>query len=163
MGVVALTIRPAERGDIHLLADFALAMAWETEHKRLDRATVERGVAAVLAQPQRGVYRVAERDGKVVGALMITYEWSDWRCADWWWIQSVYITPEARRSGVFKALYRSVQQEALQRSDVCGIRLYVERDNHRAQATYAAIGMQDAAYRVMEETMPWVAELIKKE
>lgn len=159
----ALSVRAAALTDAPLLVDFALAMAYETEHKRLDRATVERGIAKLLAEPARGAYRVAMRDGEVVGALMVTFEWSDWRCADWWWIQSVYVRESARRSGVFSALYASVKREAERRDDVCGIRLYVERDNQRAQSTYAAIGMVDAAYLVMEEVMPWVADLVKKE
>ena len=147
---LALTIRPATPGDAAVLADFALAMAWETEHKRLDRSTVERGIAAVLQSSSRGSYRVAEAGGDVVGALMITYEWSDWRCADWWWIQSVYVVESARRSGVFSALYRSVQADIAGRDDVCGIRLYVEDANQSAQSTYASLGMVDAHYRIME-------------
>lgn len=156
-----LNIRSAGTQDIGVLTEFALAMALETEHKQLDHATVTRGISRVLAEPARGSYRVAERGGAVIGALMITYEWSDWRCADWWWVQSVYVSPQARRSGVFSALYRSVQGEAEQRDDVCGIRLYVERDNQGAQATYAALGMHDAAYLMMEQYMPWLGELIK--
>src|SRR5690554_5047360 len=92
-----MTIRDATAADVDLLAGFAAAMAWETERKRLDPATVQRGVAAVLATPQRGRYFVAEREGQVIGTLMLTFEWSDWRAADWWWIQSVFVVEAARR------------------------------------------------------------------
>ena len=137
-------------------------MAEETEGKQLDPEVVGRGVQAVLEQPARGRYLVALRDATVVGALMLTYEWSDWRCGDWWWIQSVYVTPPARRSGVFSALYRHVLAEAEARGDVCGLRLYVENDNTRAQQTYAALGMRDAAYRVMEQAFAWADARVGK-
>lgn len=157
-----LLIRPARREDVPALVDFACAMAWETEHKRLDRDTVSRGIGAVFERPGRARYLVAERAGAAVGTLMLTYEWSDWRCADWWWIQSVYVVDAERRHGVFRALYAAVKREAESDPGVCGIRLYVEQDNERAQRTYAALGMEDARYRVMEEVMPWVRGIIQK-
>ena len=125
-------------------------MALEAEHKRLDPATVARGVRAVLDDPAHGRYFVAERDSRPVGQLMITYEWSDWRNGNFWWIQSVYVDPPARRSGVFRALYAHVERLAKDDPAVCGIRLYVERENHRAQLTYRHCGMEDAGYVVME-------------
>jgi len=145
-----LHIRAAGEGDVALLAAWARAMALETEHKTLDPGTVARGIAAVLAEPRRGRYLVAERDGVPAGTLMLTYEWSDWRCGDWWWIQSVYVDPAQRRRGVYAALYAHVRAEAAARADVCGLRLYVERDNAAAQRTYEGLGMADAGYRMYE-------------
>jgi GNAT superfamily N-acetyltransferase len=150
----ALTIREARADEADLLARFAAAMAWETEHKRLDPATVRRGVAAVFERPERGRYYMAERDGAAVGTLLVTYEWSDWRAADWWWIQSVYVVDAARRGGVFRALYRHLLAAAAETPQVCGLRLYVEQENARAQATYAALGMRDAGYRMLEHAFP---------
>ncbi|MGQ0799318.1 MAG: GNAT family N-acetyltransferase [Pseudomarimonas sp.] len=157
-----LNLRDANLADVEALAQFAIAMAWETEHKRLDPETVRRGIAVVIAEPIRGRYFIAERAGERVGTLMLTYEWSDWRCADWWWIQSVYIVESARRSGVFRALYQHAHALCVATPGVCGLRLYVERDNQRAQATYAALGMQDAAYLVFEQGLPWLAEVVRK-
>lgn len=145
-----LRIRPAHADDADRLAAWAQAMAWETEHKRLDPGTVQRGVAGVFEQPGRGRYFIAERAGQPVGTLMLTYEWSDWRDGDWWWIQSVYVDPAHRRQGVYAALYAHVQALALASDRVRGLRLYVERDNTRAQRTYEALGMQDAGYRMYE-------------
>lgn len=163
MSEPVVEIRPANQDDLDALVGFASAMAWETEHKRLDAATVRRGVARALQEPQRARYLVAELAGEVVGTLMLTVEWSDWRCADWWWIQSVYVSPNARRAGVFRALYAHVLAAAQAEGEaVCGVRLYVEQANVRAQATYQALGMADAAYRVMEAPMPWVAQIIGK-
>jgi ribosomal protein S18 acetylase RimI-like enzyme len=125
-------------------------MALETEHKRLDPATVGKGVQTALGNPAHGRYFVAEIDGQVVGQLMITYEWSDWRNAVFWWIQSVYVLPEARRHGVFRALYDHVEALARATPGVCGLRLYVENDNMRAQKTYVGCGMANAGYLVME-------------
>ena len=150
-----LQIVPAGAEHVATLVHFACAMALETEGKQLDPDVVERGVQGILAKPSRGRYLIAHQGGTLLGALMLTHEWSDWRCGDWWWIQSVYVLPTARRLGVFRALYQRVRDEAAARDDVCGLRLYVEQDNRGAQSTYAALGMRDAAYRVMEEAFAW--------
>jgi GNAT superfamily N-acetyltransferase len=147
---MTLTIRPAVAADADFLADGNAAMALETEHKRLDPAVVAAGVRTALSDATRGLYFIAEHDGRRVGQLMCTYEWSDWRNGTFWWIQSVYVLPEARRSGVFRALFRHVEQLAAEDPRVCGIRLYVERENKRAQATYRHCGLDDAGYVVME-------------
>ena len=144
------SIRTARIDDAAFLAAGNVAMALESEHKQLDPATVTRGVEAVLADPAKGRYFIAERGGQPVGQLMVTYEWSDWRNGNFWWIQSVYVLPGARRSGVFHALFRHIEQLAVQDPGVCGIRLYVERENVRAQATYRHCGLDDAGYVVME-------------
>jgi ribosomal protein S18 acetylase RimI-like enzyme len=145
-----LTIRPATASDADFLANGNAAMALETEHKRLDPSVVGAGVRAALADSSKGRYFVAEVNGVRVGQLMFTYEWSDWRNGTFWWIQSVYVLPAARRGGVFRGLFRHVEQLAAQDPSVCGIRLYVERENIRAQATYRHCGLQDAGYAVME-------------
>ncbi|HET6806579.1 MAG TPA: GNAT family N-acetyltransferase [Frateuria sp.] len=149
----ALTIRPATRDDILHLVDWNAAMAQETEAKALDRAVLARGVQGVFDEPRRGFYLVAERDGTAVGSLLVTYEWSDWRCGDFWWIQSVYVVPAARRAGVFRALYAAVRAKAAVAGAV-GLRLYVETENHRAQRTYAELGMAPCHYFMYEEALP---------
>jgi len=150
--VSSLLIRTARPDDLSALLAWNAAMAWETEKKRLDPAVLERGIAGVFAMPQRGFYLIAERDGVPVGSLMVTYEWSDWRCGDFWWIQSVYVTPEVRRSGVFRALRTEVEQRAVAANAV-GLRLYVETENSRAQATYADLGMQRCHYWMYESLL----------
>ena len=123
-------------------------MAQETEDKPLDRDLLTRGVAAVFDDPARGFYLVAERAGERAGCLLITREWSDWRCGDWWWIQSVYVLPAVRRHGVFRALYDHVDAQARATPGVVGLRLYVEWENARAQATYRALGMEQEHYHL---------------
>ena len=148
---LSITIRAASADDVERLAAWAMAMALETEHKRLDPDTVLRGVRAVFDQPARGRYFIAERDaGEPVGTLMLTHEWSDWRNGNWWWIQSVYVDPAHRRSGVYRALYDHVHALAQATPDVCGLRLYVERGNANAQRTYESLGMDDAGYAMYE-------------
>ena len=152
-----LRIREARAEDAALLAAWAIAMAWETERKQLDPDTVGRGVRAVFERPERARYFVAERapddggDVEAAGTLMLTHEWSDWRCGDWWWIQSVYVAPEHRRRGVYRALYDYVHALAQATPEVCGLRLYVEKDNANAQRTYTSLGMHDARYLVFED------------
>ncbi|HEY9131323.1 MAG TPA: GNAT family N-acetyltransferase [Dyella sp.] len=145
-----ITVRAAERSDHVAIAEWNGAMAWETEAKRLDPATLSRGVQAIFDEPRRGFYLVAEDRGTPVGCLMVTYEWSDWRCGDFWWIQSVYVTEAARRRGVFSALYQDVKQRA-QAAGAVGLRLYVETENARAQATYGGLGMERCHYFMYED------------
>jgi GNAT superfamily N-acetyltransferase len=145
-----LSIRDATRADLSFLVDSNAAMALETEGKVLDRAILERGIAAVFERPGRGFYLIAEREARAVGCLLVTYEWSDWRNGDWWWLQSVYVVAEARRGGVFRALHADVERRAHAASNVVGLRLYVESENHRAQQTYVALGMHEAHYRLFE-------------
>jgi len=147
---MSICIRAARTDDAEFLAAGNVAMAWESEHKQLEPATVTRGVRAVLDDDAKGRYFIAERGGQPVGQLMVTYEWSDWRNGNFWWIQSVYVLPEARRMGVFRSLYAHLEQLAKADATVCGIRLYVERENERAQATYRHCGLEDAGYVVME-------------
>lgn len=144
-----LSIRPARPTDLPELVAWNAAMAWETEQRQLDRETLQRGIAGVFEQPQRGFYLIAERDGVAVGGLLVTYEWSDWRDGDFWWIQSVYVHPDARRGGVFSALYAAVAQRA-NAAGAVGMRLYVETENSRAQATYEGLGMQRCHYAMYE-------------
>ena len=151
--MTTIQVRAARASDIDTLVEFNAAMALETEAKTLDPAVLRAGVAAVLAEPRRGFYLVAESAVAVAGCLMITFEWSDWRNGDWWWLQSVYIAPAFRRSGVFRALYAEVERRAGAAADVIGVRLYVERENTRAQHTYAALGMQEAHYRMYQKTL----------
>jgi GNAT superfamily N-acetyltransferase len=145
---MTLFIRPAEPKDVPFLVECNAAMASETEHKTLDREVLARGTRAVFDDPRRGFYLVAELDGDPAGCLLITYEWSDWRNGDWWWFQSVYVTPAARRAGIFRALYAEVERRA-RAAGAVGLRLYVERDNERAQRTYASLGMEEEAYRML--------------
>jgi len=145
---MTLFIRPAEPKDVPFLVECNAAMASETEHKTLDREVLARGTRAVFDDPRRGFYLVAELDGDPAGCLLITYEWSDWRNGDWWWFQSVYVTPAARRAGIFRALYAEVERRA-RAAGAVGLRLYVERDNERALRTYASLGMEEEAYRML--------------
>ncbi|MGH7634935.1 MAG: GNAT family N-acetyltransferase [Rhodanobacteraceae bacterium] len=142
----AIEVRPATAADIPFLVECNAAMALETEHKALDRAVLTRGTRAVFEDPRRGFYLVAERDGEHVGCLLITFEWSDWRNGDWWWFQSVYVSPRARRIGVFRALYADVERRARATPDVIGLRLYMERENSHARRTYLSLGMEEEPY-----------------
>jgi GNAT superfamily N-acetyltransferase len=150
MSDTPIRIRPATPPDAQTIADFNVAMAWETEHKRLDPATLRAGVERAIAQPDAARYFLAaDAAGRVVGQLMITFEWSDWRNATFWWIQSVYVEPESRSQGIFRQLYRHVETLAKQ-AGACGLRLYVEKENAPAQQVYQRLGMADAGYLVFE-------------
>lgn len=144
------SVRIATADDAQTLADFNRAMARETEARALPPAVILAGVNAVLADPRHGFYVVAEVRQQLVASLLVTTEWSDWRNGQFWWIQSVYVVREWRRRGLYRALYAHVKRLATS-ARVCGFRLYVERENHIAQKTYAALGMSETRYKIYEE------------
>lgn len=150
-----LIVRPAMPDDLDALVRFSVAMALETEGRRLDEARLRLGTQAVLDAPARGFYVVAELTDRsprlVVGQLLITFEWSDWRNATFWWIQSVYVDSAWRRRGVYRTMHESILEQARRRGDVCGIRLYVERANAVAKTVYEKVGLGDSSYHVFEE------------
>ena len=143
-------VRRAERGDAARIVGFQQSMAMETEGKTLDESLIQAGVDAVFADPGKGFYLVAEVGGVVVGSLLITYEWSDWRNATFWWIQSVFVDADYRRRGVYTAMHDYVLTRARESEDICGVRLYVERSNHIAQQTYKSLGMDHSHYDLYE-------------
>ena len=148
-GNPAFLIRIGRPADAEAIADANVRMALETEDLHLDPQTVLAGVRVALDDHSRATYLVADAGGAIAGQLMITHEWSDWRNGDIWWIQSVYVFPEFRRQGVFRALYDRVRD--LARKEAVGLRLYVENSNSAAQGTYASLGMHMTGYSVMEE------------
>ena len=145
-------IRLAEPRDLESLVTYNLALASETEGRQLERSLLQSGVKAILADSSKGFYVVMEHrpTALMIGQLLITFEWSDWRNAVFWWLQSVYVHKEWRRSGVFKALYDYVLAEGKRRGNVAGIRLYVEQDNAVAQQVYTKAGLSTAPYKVFE-------------
>lgn len=149
-----LSIRRGLPSDAHVLADHNVRMAAETEGRDLDAARTLSGVSHALADPVRGVYYVAEQGGAIIGQLMVTREWSDWRDGWFWWVQSVYVRAPHRGQGVYRALWEHVVASARAEGDVCGIRLYVERENSDALAVYHRLEMVDAGYVLME--VDWV-------
>ena len=147
-----ITIRRATPDDAPSIIAFQQAMALETEGVELKSDVVTRGVMAVFRDGNKGEYYVAEENGAVVASLMITYEWSDWRNANIWWFQSVYVIPSYRRLGVFRMMYEHVKKEGV-RQGIAGLRLYVDAGNTNAQKTYEAMGMNGAHYMTFE----WMA------
>ncbi len=150
MADVDISIRRATRDDAPTIAAFNRAMAAETEGLQLDEPTLLAGVGAVFDEPGNGFYLVAEAGGRSAGCLMVTYEWSDWRNARFWWIQSVYVAEPFRRCGVYRTLHEHVADLA-RSAGACGLRLYVERNNARAQQTYRRLGMDETVYRMFEQ------------
>lgn len=150
-------LRIATVADAAVIAKYNTAMARETENLGLRPERIEAGVQHLLRHPELGFYLVAERGDAVVGCLLVTTEWSDWRNGLFWWIQSVYVHPDHRRSGIYRRMYAKVKSLAEQTPNVCGFRLYVEQENLRAQQTYARLGMSETHYRIYEELKPGVS------
>ncbi len=145
-----VTIRSAYSSDLATINNFQVKMAFETENLILDPVVVNEGVKAVFTDPSKGEYYVAQLDDKVIASLLITHEWSDWRNAWVWWIQSVYVRPEYRRTGVFAQMYQFLQDTVEQTDQVKGIRLYVDKTNERAQKVYRKLGMNSDHYELFE-------------
>ncbi len=152
--VDSILIRAARPEDVEEIVSFSAAMAWETEHRRLDKDRLRQGTLALLNAPSYGFFQVAEpprhSERRIIAQLMVTYEWSDWRNGVFWWIQSVYVDPAWRRQGVFRRMHDSVLALAKSHPDVCGVRLYVEQNNHVAQTAYKRVGLAPSAYAVYE-------------
>ena len=142
-------VRKATANDIETIARFNQAMSLETESKSLDSNLIIPGVTYLVEHPDAGFYLVAETKGQLSGCLGITYEWSDWRNGLFWWIQSVFVEPNFRRQNVFTSMYEHVTDLAKQ-NKACGLRLYVEKENTQAQATYKKLNMIETHYRLME-------------
>jgi GNAT superfamily N-acetyltransferase len=146
-----IIIRRAKPPDAATITRFNAAMGWETEGILLDKSRLHKGVKAILRDPTKGFYLVAETKGKMVGQIMITREWSDWRNGYFWWIQSVYVRSPYRRHGIYRALHEYVVDAGRKRKDICGIRLYVDRHNSCAQKVYKKLGMKRSNYEMFEE------------
>lgn len=147
---MTIAVRRAGPDDRAVVAEFNRRLARETESKELPVGVVERGVAAALADPAKGFYLVAESGGEVVGQVMLTTEWSDWRDGYFWWLQSVYVRADFRRRGVFRAMFAELKRLAGGAGDVVGVRLYVERDNATAVRVYESLGMGPTDYLLYE-------------
>jgi GNAT superfamily N-acetyltransferase len=145
-----MIIRKANETDSTSITEFQLAMAWETEQLQLNEPTVIKGVAAVFADETKGVYYVAELDGKVVGSLLTTFEWSDWRNGTVLWIQSVYVRPEFRKRSIFSKIYKHIQEKVTANANLRGIRLYADKTNISAHGVYEHLGMTAEHYQMFE-------------
>ena len=145
-----MKIRKAEENDFEIIAEYNYNLAYETEDKKLDKDILIKGVKRILSDETKGIYHVCEVDGKVVGQIMYTYEWSDWRNGTFIWVQSVYVHKDYRGKGIFKALYNKVKEICDSSNEYVGVRLYVERENYNAQKTYQKIGMSECNYYMYE-------------
>lgn len=143
-------IRKATINDLETIVKFNYNLAKDTEEKELDLDILTQGVKAILTDPSKGQYYVYEIDSKVVGQIMHTYEWSDWRNGMFLWVQSVYVDSDYRRRGIFKKLYEYVKNICENDNGVAGIRLYVEKENLSAKATYKSLGMDECNYHMYE-------------
>lgn len=148
-----MLIRKAKNEDIEKIADFNIQMAKETEGKILDKKVVQEGIRTVLNNKIKGFYLVAEDKVTklVVGQLMVTFEWSDWRNKNFWWIQSVYVDKKYRNKKVFSQLYRIITKMALYEKNVCGLRLYTSKNNYSAKQVYESLGMKKTSYEIYDK------------
>ena len=144
------TIVRGEVDDIESIVQFQAKMAMESEGTTLDLEKVTKGVTAAMNDESKGIYWVAKVNGKAIGSLMVTREWSDWNNEWYWWIQSVYVLPDYRKHGVYKAMY-STLKEVAKENKVSQIRLYVDKTNHPAQQVYQRLGMHESHYLMYEE------------
>ena len=146
-----MKVSKAQKSDIPEIINFNINMAMETENKKLDEQTVTQGVRKVFSSPSLGYYIIVKNTSGILGCLMITYEWSDWRNGLFWWIQSVYVKKEYRRKGVFRKMYNFIHEKAISDKKCTGIRLYVENNNSIAQKVYTNLGMSETYYKLFEE------------
>lgn len=147
-----ITVKKADLSHLDVLCEFQQAMALESEGMALDNATLRAGINALLTDRNKGQYYIAEQEGRVVGCLMITLEWSDWRNGWVWWIQSVFVAQDMRRKGVYTAMYEHIKKLCIEQG-VKGIRLYADRNNTPAHKTYEKAGMSSEHYITFEQML----------
>ena len=138
--------------DINAIAQFQVDMAQESEGTTLDIERVTKGVTAVMEDEYKGTYIIARAEGTPIGSLMLTREWSDWTNRWYWWIQSVYVRPEYRGKGAYRAMYAKIKEMAAEQG-VTHVRLYVDKTNFRAQQVYKKLGMDECHYLMYEEVL----------
>ena len=148
-----IKVRQATAAEAGRIAEFNRKMALETEGLALNETTAMAGVVALIGHPERGFYLVAEVEGGLAGCLLVTFEWSDWRNKMFWWLGSFYVRPELRGRGVYAALYNKVEELAAREGHICGLRLYVHKDNAQAQQIYRGLGLVEKDYRVFEDML----------
>lgn len=135
---------------VDLIANFQMKMALESENLELDKETVTRGVKHIVDNPQKGQYLLASSEEGIAGSLLVLEEWSDWRCKTVLWIHSAYVTPKSRGQGAFRALYAHLKNKVEVSPDLAGLRLYVDKSNHKAKNVYQKLGMTDEHYELYE-------------
>jgi ribosomal protein S18 acetylase RimI-like enzyme len=145
-----LTITRGKASDIDAIVRFQADMAMESEGTRLDTETLTKGVTAAISDEGKGIYLVARANGTPIGSLMLTREWSDWNNQWYWWIQSVYVMPEYRNQGIYRAMYATLKDMARE-NGVSQIRLYADKSNVSAQYVYKRLGMHESHYLMFEE------------
>jgi GNAT superfamily N-acetyltransferase len=150
MNTTSCVIRKAKLEDLATLVNFNQALVQEARGEGLESQLLFQGVEAVLRDPNRGFYTVVEVENKTVAAALITFEWSDWRNAWFWWLQDVYVEPSYRQQGIFRSLYTHLKTQA-QTAKVCGLRLYVYKGNTRGQEVYQKLGMKPSNSLMFEE------------
>ncbi|UUX91947.1 GNAT family N-acetyltransferase [Methanoplanus endosymbiosus] len=146
-----VTVRKAMEDDAAVISGNNIRMAYETEGRVLDADTALKGVLGLFEDESRGFYIVAECKGEIAGQCMITYEWSDWNCGSYWWIQSVYVREDFRRKGIFRKIYEFIAELSVSEGDVCGLRLYVDDDNLNAIEVYGRMGFSRSHYLMFEK------------
>ena len=149
--MVQISIREGSISDTPTISRFQQQMALETESKILKESTIRKGVESVLKCPNKGFYIIAETDSQIIGSLLVTFEWSDWRNGWFFWIQSVFVDVKYRRQGVYRVMHSEVIRRTKASGNCCGIRLYVEKDNRNAQKVYKTLGMHETDYYLYEE------------
>lgn len=148
-----ITITKGNKGDVEAIARFQVDMAMESEGYALRLETVLKGVELAMEDENKGTYLIArDQQGRAIGSLLLTREWSDWHAAWYWWIQSVYVEPGSRKQGVYTAMYQEVKRRAREEG-ISQIRLYVDKTNMRGQIVYQHLGMQESHYLIYEEIM----------
>lgn len=145
-------IREARESDFRVITDFVVAMALDSEGVALDTEVVEAAVRTAIADSSKGVYYVAEAAEGLIGQALVTTEWSDWNCREYWWLQSVYVVPKWRRKGVFGHIYRHIL-DCARDAGAAAVRLYVNSENERALLAYRRLGMDETDYLVLEQRL----------
>jgi GNAT superfamily N-acetyltransferase len=146
-------LRRATSSDLETIVGFTLEEAREAECLDKDADDVRRGVSAGLEDPSVAIYWVAEsRDGETVASTSVIREWSNFNGGYYWWVQSMYIAPEHRGSGLVDLLLDKVAEEARDAGAI-DLRLYAHGSNARALEAYRRCGFDETPYVIMRRRL----------
>ena len=111
-----IRVRPALIEDSDVIVEFACKLALDTENYILDRPLVKSGIDNCIQDPKIGYYCLAwdenDPEKKSLGYIMVTPTFDFALGGLVHWIGSVYVLAEARKKGVFRALYSHVKEIA---------------------------------------------------
>jgi len=136
-----LSIRLAGVEDAEIVHTMIYALAELLGHERKVVSTVEDLIEHGFSRQAAFEVLLAERGGEAMGICLFFYSFSTWRGALGVYIQDLYVSEEARGTGLGRRLVGETCRIAAAQG-ANHLRLVVDTNNSGAQAFYETLGMK---------------------